>query len=70
MSRALLVTVLALVGCSQGHPPQPSANGIAVSNGDGQAEIQVVTLRDGTRCAVLIGYRKGAISCDWRRGVE
>lgn len=30
--------------------------------------IKEVYLEDGTRCAVLIGDRKGGISCDWKGG--
>jgi len=39
--------------------------GIEVSNGFGSAGVQEITLPDGTKCAVLIGYYKGAISCGW-----
>ena len=28
--------------------------------------VQLITMEDGTRCAVLTGYQKGAISCDWK----
>ena len=29
-----------------------------------------IYLKDGTRCAVLQGYRKGGLSCDWRTSNE
>lgn len=28
--------------------------------------VELVTLQDGTRCAVLIGANKGAIDCNWK----
>lgn len=32
-----------------------------------QAEVAEVMLKDGTRCAVLVGMSgRGGISCDWR----
>lgn len=37
-----------------------------VSNGGGAAGIQLVTLEDGTRCAAMVGYQKGGISCNWK----
>lgn len=32
------------------------------------ANIIEYKLEDGTRCAVLIGYNKGSIDCDWGYG--
>lgn len=56
-----LMATLSLVSCS--HPPQNSPNGISVSDGYGEGEIQTVMMPDGNKCYVLIGYQKGAISC-------
>ena len=52
---SLLTAVLA--GCSKGEN--------TVSDGWGEADVKSVTLKDGTRCAVLIGAYKGGITCDW-----
>lgn len=37
-----------------------------ISDGADKGDVVLVTLKDGTRCAVLIGLKKGAISCDWK----
>jgi hypothetical protein len=42
----------------------PGAEGVDGSGGGG--EVKTVTLKDGTQCAVLIGYQKGSISCGWK----
>ncbi len=63
MKRLLLVaTIAALSGCTMTSPGAQDVSGSA-----GGAEVKVITLDDGTRCAVLVGYQKGAISCDWNR---
>jgi len=59
----LLLIVTALAGCS--YAPEETATGISVGAAGGSVEVQEVRLKDGTRCAVIIGYEKGAISCDW-----
>lgn len=55
------ILLLALAGC--GRTPDPSVK--RVSDGLGGADVKLVALEDGTKCAVLIGDRKGALSCDW-----
>ena len=32
----------------------------------GSADVQLLTLEDGTQCAVLIGHRRGALDCNWK----
>jgi len=32
----------------------------------GNADVQLITLEDGTQCAVLIGHRRGALDCNWK----
>lgn len=39
---------------------------LPVSDSFGSGDVQLVTLSDGTKCAVLIGMYKGAISCNWK----
>jgi hypothetical protein len=41
-------------------PQPPSANNVQGGN------IVMVTLEDGTRCAVFDGYKAGGLSCDWK----
>ena len=59
-----LITILAVTiivaGCSKGFTESE------VSDGWGAAEIKLVTLSDGTKCATLIGYNKGSIHCNWK----
>ena len=66
---ATITCVLLLtVGCSPG-PMEVSqtANGsVVVSNASGEATVSLVTLEDKTRCAVLVGFRKGGIDCHWK----
>ena len=60
--KTTLITILVLLvtaGCSKG---QTQAE---VSNGFGSADVKLVELKDGTKCAVMIGARKGGIDCDW-----
>ena len=59
---ASLLTV-GLGGCAK---TEATVDGNLISNGEGSATVTEHTLKDGTRCVVLIGYYKGAISCDWR----
>jgi phosphopantothenate synthetase len=61
MKRLILIaTIAAMTGCTS-----PGATDVSGSAGNG--EVKVIALEDGTRCAVLIGSGKGAISCDWSR---
>lgn len=54
---------LPLIGCKkapeQAYAPQKAGNDI-----DGN--IVMITLEDGTRCAVYTAFYKGGISCDWK----
>ncbi len=59
MKIAMAVVVLILAGC--GNSP-----GQDVTDGMGSGRVTMVRLDDGTRCAVLVGYSKGAIDCDWQ----
>lgn len=61
MKKLIILSTLVLAGCGA----YADTNGINVSGADGIASVQEITLKDGTRCAVLVGYQKGAISCDW-----
>lgn len=56
---ALILSVVLLSACTNNTQQQ-------VSDGNGSAGVTMVYLQDGTKCAVLVGYSKGAISCDFR----
>ena len=54
-----------LYGCG-GHSEEQKPDGsLRVTNGGFGDHVKIVVLEDGTRCAVLIGLKKGGISCDW-----
>lgn len=59
----LLIIVITISGC--GGTPTPGTE-TQVSNGKGSADIKLVKLSDGTKCAILIGHNKGSITCDWK----
>ncbi len=58
----LLVAALVIGTVACGTTP----GAIEVSGAFGQAEVTLIHLEDGTRCAVLVGTNKGALSCDWK----
>lgn len=57
-----------LAGCAQSTATKiPGNDGdVLITNGESDATVTEITLKDGTKCAVLIGSRKGAISCGWK----
>jgi hypothetical protein len=60
MKYAMLLVLAALMGCSDGAPP-------TADDGAGTG-VQLVTLKDGTRCAVAYGgsySRPSGVDCDW-----
>jgi predicted alpha/beta-fold hydrolase len=60
-----LSLALLLAGCSKSVSTTPEG-WVSVSNGDGSAAVKEVTMPSGLRCVVLVGYSKGALTCDWR----
>jgi hypothetical protein len=54
---------LSLTGCGVGAPPPTEVGGGFMK---GSADVSIITLQDGTRCAVLIGNRRGALDCNWK----
>ena len=54
------LAIASMAGCSKGDTQA------SVSDGWGEADVKLVTLKDGTRCAALIGAYKGGIHCDWK----
>jgi hypothetical protein len=60
---------LLVAGCYSNGPSKAKVenNGsVSIESMGGSGTVDLVTMRDGTKCAVLIGYYKGAIHCDWR----
>lgn len=57
-----------LAGCSTTVSQKPTDNGLYVGNSSGGGSIEVVYVPHGDRtvtCAVLVGLKKGGLSCDW-----
>lgn len=62
------VAVLGAVGCTANVSQRATDDGLYVENSYGGGSVSVIEVPDGDRtvkCAVLIGYSKGGISCDW-----
>lgn len=60
--------IVGLAGCSTTVGQTPTENGVYVENSYGGGSVTVVEIPDGERtvtCAVIVGYSKGGISCDW-----
>ncbi len=63
----ILITLLVTTSCSDSNKAIPE-NELRISDGRYtlKARVEEYALKDGTRCAVLIGSGKGGISCDWK----
>ena len=59
----IVLVSLSLTGCGVGAPPATEVGGGFMK---GSADVSIITLQDGTRCAVLIGDRRGALDCNWK----
>ena len=64
LAGAIAMLVLA-AGCEGNTVKDAGAGWTYISDGMGSAAIREITLPSGTRCAALIGYYKGALTCDW-----
>ena len=67
---ALIIAVLCNVlmdGPDPSRPPADVLESVVVegSSGAGDVTVQLVEMSDGTTCAVLIGYKKSGIDCNW-----
>lgn len=61
-------STVALTGCSSEVSTKTLTTGIEIGNSYGEGAVTIVEIPDGDRkvkCAVLVGYSKGGISCDW-----
>lgn len=60
--------IFGLASCSNVVSVQDNESGIVVKTDEGEGSVKIVQVPDGAssvKCAVLIGYSKGGISCDW-----
>jgi len=71
MKKLLIITALSLslVGCGE---PQSNSDRVTRQAAEHQAKgnalidkVFLVTLKDGTRCAIYEYVKSGGISCDW-----
>lgn len=65
-----LLVILAVLLCGYSRAPTPTEIGIEVHAAGGTAMVQEVLLKDGTRCAVIVGSSKSGIDCEWRNRSE
>lgn len=69
MIAGMVAGMLALTGCSYGGVKQEkTADGLTVENSQGGGSVSVVEVPyngSTVTCAMLVGYSKGGISCDW-----
>lgn len=56
---ACSVVVLLITGCS------PAPDAVGTGGTKWRSDVTVITLKDGTKCAVLEGIGRGGIDCDW-----
>lgn len=68
---AAAAVLIVLAGCTDESAttpePKPKKEFVAEVRTSGySADIVEVKLQDGTRCAALLGYNKGGLSCDWQ----
>ena len=61
----LLLLCLLLAGCERATVLKDDG-WMIVQDGNGSAGVKEIVLPSGTRCVALIGYYKGAITCDFR----
>jgi ferric-dicitrate binding protein FerR (iron transport regulator) len=57
----LFIGVVLFTGCQS-----DSSDSWKKSRMGGLGNVRIITLEDGTKCAVLVGTNKGAISCNWK----
>lgn len=65
---AAVLAVVGLAGCSMGVTTEDNDTGLTVGNQEGKGSVTVIevpTDEGYVTCAVLIGFNKGGLSCDW-----
>lgn len=66
MRALLLILAGLLAACSEGTAPATPPKRTNIAGSGYSAEVAEVELKDGTRCAVLLGPSRGGITCNWR----
>lgn len=62
---ALVIILIGLAGCYEQRPTVKGKDSVNVATDGYDATVRMVTTTDGTRCAVMVGYGRGGITCDW-----
>lgn len=68
VNAAAVLAVVGLAGCSGNVSTTENETGLTVSNDCGESAVSVVQVPTDTgsvTCAVLVGFKKGGLSCDW-----
>jgi len=60
----LLLGSVAVTGCADKNSVS-GQNSVTVRSDSYIGYVSEIYLEDGTRCAVMMGYYKGGLSCDW-----
>lgn len=60
-----LISLCILVGCDERPPTVKGENTVNVATNGYDAAVRIIRTTDGTRCAVMVGYGRGGITCDW-----
>lgn len=63
MLKCTLIVILLLTCFLSGCKSEGATD---VSGSSGSGEVKIVYLEDGTKCAILIGYQKASMSCNWK----
>lgn len=63
--RTLVLACLLLAGCGR-EVEQKGDGWMAIQDSGGSGSVKEIVMPSGTRCVVMVGMYKGAISCDWR----
>ena len=68
--KALAISVIALllIACKPAEQQTEDPNVQYLSHRTSGITVHDIRLRDGTRCVVAHGNRKGGIACDWEGG--
>jgi hypothetical protein len=62
---AIAIFAILISGCERKAETLESG-AIKVGGIVGNATIQIITLEEGTMCAVLVGAQKAALDCNWK----
>lgn len=62
----ILLALLALCGCGRTEVSKNPDGSTSISRGIRDTEVVELTLSDGTKCAALVGTRRGSLTCNWK----